>query len=231
MNRIFLATSLLSACAMTAPAHAAEPLQLNFVDHLQMGLNELDIFVTRPGVPGEAYRVSPNTALVHLASPLYASAEPVPHNPFDAQAIGPHPLGRPLGLSLRDWRAAEGSAEVHCRDGQATVNARFTNLVPNATYSLWYAFVPSPPTVPFTGALDLPLGARDGSQSVLHSDAAGNAEYHASFTPCLQASGEQLMAMLGLAWHSDGQTYGSSPGEFGSRSHVQLFAPLPPLEH
>jgi hypothetical protein len=104
----------------------------------------------------------------------------------------------------------------------------FTKLVPNAVYTMWYAFVPAPPTKPFTGALDLPLGARDGSQTKFASDAAGNAHFEASFSPCLQPSNDQLMAMLAIAWHSDGKTHGSSGGPFGKTSHGQIFAPLPP---
>ncbi len=227
MKRRLLAASLLSAGALALPAFAADSMQLKFVDHLEMGLNELDVFVARRGSEKHVYRVGPDGAKAHLASPLYAAASAVAHNPFDPDAVGPHPKGRSLGLTLGQWLAAEGAAEVRCDDGRGTVAARFSNLVPNAVYTMWYAFVPTPPTQPFTGALDLPLGARDGSQSQFVSDSAGNAEYQASFVPCLAPSNEQLMSMLAIAWHSDGKTYGSSPGAFGSRSHVQLFAPLP----
>ncbi len=36
-----------------------------------------------------------------------------------------------------------------------------------------------------------------------------------------------MMAMLVIAYHSDGNTYGPDPGPFGTGSHVQLFVPLP----
>jgi hypothetical protein len=227
MKTVLLATSVLVASALAAHALAQEPTRLQFVDHLEAGLNELDVFVDRPGEPHVAYRVRPQDAPQLMSRPLYAGAAPVPHNPFDDDAVGPHPKGRALGLTLADWVAAEGTAELQCEDGRATVRARFSKLVPNAVYTMWHAFVPSPPTQPFTGALDLPLGARDGSQTRLVSDRAGNASYEASFTPCLPPSSQQLMSLLALAWHSDGKTYGSSAGEFGKRSHVQLFAPIP----
>jgi hypothetical protein len=36
------------------------------------------------------------------------------------------------------------------------------------------------------------------------------------------------MAGLAIAYHSDGNTYGAEPGDFGLNSHVQMFLGLPP---
>jgi hypothetical protein len=33
-----------------------------------------------------------------------------------------------------------------------------------------------------------------------------------------------------MAYHSDGQTYGAYPGDFGKNSHVQLAAMIPVIE-
>ncbi len=227
MKRFLFAVVAIAITGTSLPLSADEPTRINFITHLAAGLNEIDVFVDTGSNPSDVYRVTPATKARFLDSPVFASAEPLAHNPFDAEAVGPHAKGRPLGLTLVEFLAARGTATITCQNGQGSIDARFTKLVPNAVYSMWYAFVPQPPTKPFTGALDLPFGARDGSQSVFTTDAKGNARFNAAYKPCLQASSDQLMAVLAIAWHSDGKTYGSSPGSFGNRTHVQLFAPLP----
>jgi hypothetical protein len=216
-----------AAIAGAAVAQESAPVTVRFMNHLQAGLNEIDVFTVDESDGTQVRRPTQATKSVDVNREIYASAHSVAHNPFDADAVGPFPRGRSLGMTLRQWLDAKGSATVSCIGGVGKVSAQFSKLVPNAVYTMWYAFVPNPPTKPFTGALDLPLGARDGSQTRFNSDAAGNARFSASFKPCLQASSEQLLAMLAIAWHSDRATYGSSAGSFGHNSHVQIFAPLP----
>ena len=45
--------------------------------------------------------------------------------------------------------------------------------------------------------------------------------------PVLEPTSAEVMTFIAIAYHSDGQTYGFSPGEFGHNSHVQLFAVVP----
>lgn len=79
-----------------------------------------------------------------------------------------------------------------------------------------------------SAVLNLPLGARDGSQATFKSDEMGRAEYKVSFSPCLQFSGAQFNTLLAIAWHSDNKTYGASPGPLSTVSHVQLLStPFP----
>lgn len=92
---------------------------------------------------------------------------------------------------------------------------------------MWYFIIALPPQQPFTGTLDLPLGARNGSQNTFKADAAGSVTYNLTFKPCLDPSGEQVSSGLAIAWHSDRKTYASDPGAFGTVSHVQLFLLLP----
>lgn len=92
---------------------------------------------------------------------------------------------------------------------------------------MWHFFMASPQTDPFIGTFDLPLGARDGAQSVFASGPDGSIDFTREFELCLQMSGEQLAAGLAVAWHSDGKTYGPLPGDFATRSHIQLFTVLP----
>ncbi len=95
---------------------------------------------------------------------------------------------------------------------------------------MWHGFMAMPPPVPFTGTLDLPLGARDGSESGFVADKQGNANFKHTFEPCLQMSDTWTTSMLAVAYHSDGKMYGGSPGSFGLNSHVPLFVMLPQRE-
>ena len=61
-----------------------------------------------------------------------------------------------------------------------------------------------PPPVPFTGTLDLPLGARDGSESVFLADENGPKDFKHTFQPCLQMSDTWTTSMLAINYHSDG---------------------------
>ncbi len=67
----------------------------------------------------------------------------------------------------------------------------------------------------------------DGSPSFFTAGADGGADFKLDFSPSFELSGERLMAMLAIAYHGDGNTYGPDPGPFGLGSHVQLFVPLP----
>lgn len=197
---------------------------INFKYHLDDNLPEQDVFVER-GAGGQVFRVGLGEH--DLKVPLYATRGPIPHNPFSADAIGPYEKGRSLGLDLGDWLSAKGEASYVCEDNQGTLEASFEHLVPKGVYTLWHFFMAMPPTSPFIGTYDLPVGERDGSQSVLHADAEGRATFRQQFHPCLQLSGEHLASGLALAWHSDGKTYGVEPGGFGQVSHVQMYAFLP----
>ena len=106
----------------------------------------------------------------------------------------------------------------------------FSDLVPNGVYTMWHAFIALPPTTPFSGTLDLPLGARDGSESVFKADAEGNAAFVHTFQPCLEMSDVWTTAMLAINYHSDDKTYGGLPGDFGLNAHIPLFLMLPSRE-
>lgn len=217
-----------SAVGLPVVAEAAgksEPLEINFAFHVELGLAEQDVFIERETGTGLVYRVTSED--LDLTAPLYRTAHPLHHDPFDADALGPYVKGDALNLSLADWYAAEGKAVYECKNGKGRIDATFTGLVPEGIYTMWHFFMASPQTDPFIGTFDLPLGARDGTQSVFSSGPDGSADFTREFEPCLQMSGEQLAAGLAVAWHSDGMTYGPLPGEFATRSHIQLFTVLP----
>ena len=207
-----------------------ETIELAFVNHLKADLAEQDVFVMHEGDTEGVYRVTPEEKEQYMDAQLYSTAEYLPHDPSEKKNFGPYPKGEALDMTLADWLAAEGTAQIQCDNGRGTLKAEFSNLAPKGVYTMWYVFSPRPPASPFT-TLDLPLGDRDGSMTKFTADAEGNATYEASgFEPCLQLSGVQLKALLGIAWHPGGDTHGSSPGEFGKNSHVQIFTALPDAE-
>lgn len=202
-------------------------IELTFVDHIKAGLIEQDVFVEKVPGSGKVYRVVPQERDKYLKSPVFTSAEPHHHDPFNTEGCGPFNKGRTLKVTLEEWLKATGTATFACENGWGKIRASFENLMPNATYTLWHFFMSAPPTAPFNGTLDVPLGDRDGSQSVFTTDSKGRAKLDITFEHCLQLSNVQLMSGLAVAYHSDGKTYGGSPGPFGQVTHVQLFAMLP----
>ena len=227
MKQSIWAVLMLFVSSTFAQVPANQSIELTFVDHFTAGLIEQDIFVEKEPGSGLVFRLLAEERDLYLDAPLYASATTQHHNPFDAKKAGPYLKGEPLGLTLREWLNASGTATCTCEGGWGTFKADFENLVPNAVYTLWHFFMPAPPTEPFSGTLDLPIGERDGSQSVFATDAEGNASLDIHFERCLQLGENQLMSGLAIAWHSDKKTYASEPGPFGKSTHVQIFAMLP----
>lgn len=214
--------------SLVAPVAAADPkeeMTFTFLFHIDEGLAEQDVFYER--VPGSGDVFRPTAATRDMDAPLYAPAEAVPHAPLQTENIGPWPRGKSLGITLGEWFAAKGEGSYVCEDGTGHVDIRFTGLVPNGLYTMWHDFAIWPPTVPFIGFYDTPFGARDGSENAFTADPDGRSHFVRTITPCLQLSGEQLISELAIAWHSDGKTYGYTPGEFSTDTHVHLYVPLP----
>ena len=200
-------------------------LDLKFAYHIDMDMAEQDVFIEHEKGSGKVFRVT--KADRNMKAQLYRTAESIEHNPFDPKAVGPYEKGKPLGMTLEQWLAGEGKGTYSCVNGKGTIDVNFTSMVPNSVYTMWHFFMAMPPTQPFIGTHDLPIGSRDGNQSVFKTDAKGNAQFKREFTPCLQLTGEHLAAGLAVAWHSDGKTYGPLPGEFATNSHVHTFLVLP----
>jgi hypothetical protein len=211
-----------------SPGPEAVSIDLAFVTHLDMELPEQDVFLEREPGSGEVWR--PTIGDNDLSAPLYKAAVKVPHNPFDPAAVGPHPQGEPLGMSLGEWLKHRGTGRYTCTAGEGHLDTEFTGLVPNGLYTMWHAFIALPPTEPFSGTLDLPLGARDGSTSVFRADGEGKAAFAHVFRPCLQMSDVWTTSMLAINYHSDDRAWGADPGAFGLNAHVPLFLMLPARE-
>lgn len=207
-----------------------DTVELTFVDHIEAGMIEQDVFVERTPGSNKVFRVGKSEAARYADAPVYRTTMPVRHAPYSPKRNGPYPKGASLGLSLGDWLRATGKVAYACAGGEGRIEAAFRDLVPNGTYTMWYLRAAKPhidcADCPYA-TLDLPIGARDGSQSMFVADARGFAVYDATFKPCLKPSDDQLSAALAIAYHSDGNTHGPSPGAPGSRSHLQLLAVLP----
>jgi hypothetical protein len=217
------------AVEASAAVPAGEPVSYSFdvafQTHLDINLPEQDVYLEREPGSGEVWRVTVGDN--DMSASLYKTSERIPHNPFDPAALGPHPKGEAMGMSLGQWLKQRGTGTYSYENGVGSLDLEFTNLVPNGVYTMWHAFVALPPTTPFSGILDLPLGARDGSESVFVADENGDARFTHSFTPGLQMSDVWTTALLAINYHSDGKTYGALPGDFGLNAHVPLFLMLP----
>jgi hypothetical protein len=211
--------------ATDAPETSTVSIDLAFVTHLDMDMPEQDVYIEREPGSGVVWRVTGGDN--DMSVPLYKTAVETPHNPFDSAAVGPHPKGEPLGMTLGQWLRHQGTGSYTCEEGEGTLAASFSGLVHNGVYTLWHVFIALPPPTPFTGTLDVPLGARDGSESVFTADAAGKAAFTHTFSPCLQMSDVWTTSMLAINYHSDGNTYGGHPGGFGYNAHIPLFIRLP----
>ena len=199
-----------------------------FKTHLDMNMPEQDVYIERVPGSGQVFRVTNGDN--NMDAPLFATAIEVKHNPFDPKAVGPHPKGESLGLTLGQWLKHRGTGRYTAEGNVGSLDLEFTGLVPNGVYTMWHAFIALPPTEPFSGSLDLPLGARDGSESVFVADENGNASFVHTFTPGLEMSDIWTTSMLAINYHSDGKTYGGVPGNFGLNAHIPLFVMLPNRE-
>jgi hypothetical protein len=220
--------TLTAALCVFAPglALAGGSIDVTFVDHITAGMVEQDVFVTRD-VSADVYRVTTEDQANYLGDTVFATTSGLHHDPANMEAVGPFPKGQDLGFTLGDWLGATGSGTYSCTDGVGSLNASFTNLVPNGVYTMWSWYVAIPFPEPFA-TYDLPFGARDGAESVFSADASGSATYDGSTGKCLQGSGSQVAEGLAIAYHSDGKTYGPHMGPAGEVAHVHLFLLLPP---
>ena len=203
-------------------------IDLAFITHLDAELAEQDVYIERNPGSGEVFRVTRGDN--DMSAPLYKSAQPIPHDPFNPANIGPYAKGDELGMTLGEWLKHQGTGTYSCENGEGKLKTSFTGLVPNGVYTMWHAFMAIPTTTPFSGTLDLPLGARDGSTSVFVADNDGEAAFDHSFKPCLQMSDVWTTSMLAINYHSDGRTYAALPGDFGYNAHIPLFLMLPPRD-
>jgi hypothetical protein len=231
LQRIFtlvLATAVVAALSSVSAtdlqAQETVSIDLAFITHVDADLPEQDVYIEREAGSGEVWRVTKGDNDMHAQ--LYAAEHPVEHDPMNPEAIGPYPKGDALGFTVGEWLGHGGTGTYTCTGGEGSIDLEFTGLVPGGTYTMWHAFIAMPPS-PESGVIELPLGARDGSESVFTASTEGRKELVQRFRPCLEMSDVWTTSMLALNYHSDGQDHGAHPGEFGTNAHIPLFIMLP----
>ncbi len=205
----------------------AKPIEVKFANHIQLKLPEQDVFIEPAGASGHVMRIEGDMAGKSeiLAATAYAAARATAHDPFKLgeNPLGPFPQGKSLGFTLDEWLAGTGSGTYIVTGETAKLDLTFANLVPNGVYTVWCSRLTFPPNVKI---VDEPCGSADGSENSLTADADGNATFQLTLQP-LEESTKETASVIALAYHSDGKTHGSNPGDFGFTTHVQLAFLLP----
>ena len=198
-------------------------VELVFVNHLAIGAAEQDVLWMDED--GALWRVSPDDPLSLLAQPMYASTSGAEHDPFAVgeNPLGPYEQGEMLEFTLGEWLAAEGHGSYAMNGDSAQLDATLTNLVPNGVYTMWCSQIFVPPNFEIK---NYPCGSADGSESVFTADENGDATFSVSINP-LEPTTAESISLFAVNYHSDGNTYGADPGNFGHSAHVQIFAMLP----
>ena len=195
-------------------------------------LNSCEVYQTLYGTPpadssGQVIRVegSKSNDTSNMAKMLYAAAAPTQHDPFKQgqNPLGPFSKGKPLGFTLEKWLGARGIGIYSVDGDNAGLDLSFKNLVPNGAYTVWCSRITLPPN---DNIVDSPCGAEDGSENMFSADAKGNGALSIKLKK-LEPSTKEETSLIALAYHSDGKTYGASPGDFGLNSHVQIFFMMP----
>lgn len=208
-----------------------QPVDLFFTFNAHAGMPEDDVFLPCAEQPDMVCRVQPTDVLNRRDEQLLGSANMILHDPANMDAVGPFERGELLGVTLSDWFLAGGTARLSCDDpGTGRVRARFENLVPNAVYTMWFAWVAKPMLAGRFSTSDNPIGAMDGSESAFWTDDKGNARFEATHVPCFELSNERMWTVLAIAYHSDGAVYGAWVGPIGKVSHVHMWQMLPSEE-
>lgn len=228
-----LALSLLFMAAESASptlgAAGNRTVELNFTRHVDfpVPMPVQDVYVVLNNTtPDLVYRATPeqarNPEILDLEA--YATTNHTPQDPLmeTAHPVGPLPRGADLGFTMGDWLAAKGEGTYLEENGNATMNFVFQNLIPNGTYTVWWAGVTHEP-YRFVVA---PAGAADGSENSFKADAAGNGTFHVRMQPLPPGSNE-TRTLIVVRYHSDGKVPGSTPGPYGKTAHVQLLYRMP----
>jgi hypothetical protein len=224
-----LAILVLGACTgVQAAEPQAKHFSLEAISHVAMGLPEQDVYVEQDPSSGQVVRILHDQVDLYKDAPIYAATELKEHNLFQTgeSPLGPFEKGEALGMTLGEWLSASGKGSYTVIGDQAKINLRFENLVPGGVYTLWCSRVSFPPNI---NIVDEPCGDANGSQNSFTADKKGRAQFRLDL-PAVQESSAETATVFALAYHSDGQTYGAYPGDFGLNSHVQIAAMLPQAE-
>ena len=91
-------------------------IDLAFVTHLDLDLAEQDVYIERTIGSSDVYRMTKGDH--NMKAQLFATAEETPHDPFNADAVGPFKKGASLGFSLGEWLKHQGTGTYTCSEGE-----------------------------------------------------------------------------------------------------------------
>ena len=120
-------------------------------------------------------------------------------------------------ITVGDWYKARGKMKIKCTvDGVSTIQASFTNLIPNGVYSMiaTWKTIQADKTFPTFAAL-----AFGGVPSIVVANGKGKASFKRELSHCpfdITPDGSLLM-FVDLGYHMDGATNGVSPSSFFQR--------------
>ena len=161
----------------------------------------------------------------YLDAPIFTAETMVEHDPFalKAELLEPRAKGVELGMTMGEYLSATGGGTYTVVGDQAELDLSFEGLVPEGVYTLWCSTVSVPPNFHI---VNVPCGSPYGGENEVVADSAGNLHVNL-ITTALPDAREDLVPLVALAYHSDGNTYGEYPGSFGMNTHVQLMGMLP----
>jgi WD40 repeat protein len=208
--------------AIPAPPPIAVEFMVMETANIQMGMPIQHVYVE----DDEGMIIRPITLDENILDlPLFNSTETISDTlvpPFD---VGPFPKGDPLGFTMREWISASGHGTYVLKDGRAQVDLEFHNLVPSGVYTLWCVKFNNDP---FEILEEIACGLPDGSENNILVDEHGYGTISLEMD-AFPLSTQDAVYELAVAYHSDGQTYGNHPGEYGKNLHAHMiFDFLPP---
>ncbi len=137
------------------------------------------------------------------------------NDPPTAQLTNAHGAG--LNVSIAEWRAASGTAEIApAPNGGAQLRVACRGLIPMGRYSVFIRQLAGRAGVVLTPA-DI-----TGAADTFFADANGVGRIVIAAPNAIPAG-----AQLVLIYHSDGADHQSSPGELGVTAHEQLITRVP----
>ncbi len=217
----------LGAIFPTIAQQDSTTVEFQFINHIQAGLIEQDVYVANED--GTVNRITGDSPISTWYQPVYGTASTVEHDPMGLteDALAPQEQGAELGFTMGEWLAATGAGTYTVSGDIASLNFELSNLVADGVYTVWCSHMTMPEDAQI---LDFPCGNEEGTENIFVADADGNATFSLEEMPALAPVTDDPteIYVIALAYHSDGQTYGAHPGDFGLNSHVQIFAMIMP---
>lgn len=175
-------------------------------------------------------RVEPRDARspAYLSKSLYAAETVIPHDPSQSglNALGPFSKGDMMGLTLREWLAAQGSGIYTVMGNDAELNLSFRKLMPYGRYLFQCIRIPVKPAFDIVETECLQWSRL---HTAIRPDADGNATLRLEL-PALPQSIPQTTTMLQLVYQREIIRWDGDPGGYGWNEHVQLMFEMPMIQ-